>query len=130
MSTDEDALFCDFAETYHIYNLDDLSVFRIATLADGLSENSRIKRKMSGQRLPIDSLLLAVIADKLSALVWMQTKDGQHGRNYPPSIFEALTIDRTAKPQSDIKSYSSGEDFMRARAERMKKQSESEAIEI
>ena len=45
MALDEDALICDFAETYHIYNIYGMPVQYIATLAIGLRDDSRIKSK-------------------------------------------------------------------------------------
>ncbi len=128
LSEDEDALICDLAETYCIFDYRALPPSRVAVLAFGLRDNSRIKRKLSGQKIPTETMLLAAILDKLSVLVWMQTKDGQHGRNYPVSILSELTESKTESPQGDIESYQSGEDFMRARAERMKIHSESEGI--
>lgn len=130
LSEDEDALICDLAETYCIFDYRALPPSRVAVLAVGLGDNSRIKSKMSGQKIPTETMLLAAVLDKLSVLVWMQTKDGQHNRNYPPSILSELMSDKKQTTQNDIQSYQSGEDFMRARAERMKIHSESEAVEI
>lgn len=130
LSEDEDAVICDLAETYGIFDYQALPPSMVAVLVFGLSENSRIKRKMSGQKIPTETMLLAAVLDELSVLVWMQTEDGQHGRNYPVSVLSELTELNAASPQGDIESYQSGEEFMRARAERMKIHSESEAIEI
>ena len=40
IATDEDALICDFAETYHIYDYRSLDVEYAATLAYGLRDDS------------------------------------------------------------------------------------------
>ena len=61
-----------------------------AILAAGLPDDSRIKRKISGQKVTTEIMLLANIADSLQLLVWSKTKDGQHNRNRPKSIVEAL----------------------------------------
>mgnify|MGYP002517695515 CR=1 FL=1 len=88
---DEGALTCDFAETYHVLDWRALPARTAATLAMGLGPDSRIMQKISGARVPLDTLLLAMIADVVRILAWMQTKDGVKGRNRPASILENLT---------------------------------------
>lgn len=90
IATDENALICDLAETYHIYDYKSLPVSRIATFSVGLRDNSRIKLKMNNMRHPLDTLLLAAIADRLSLLVWVKTKDGTQGTNKPQSMMAIL----------------------------------------
>lgn len=85
---------------------------KAAILASGLSDSSRIKRKLAGVPYSIDTLLLAVIADRLSVLVWAKTRDGQKNRNYPESIFESLTEKKTAR---DYRVFDSIEAFNAAR---------------
>ena len=87
---DEGALICDFAETYHIYDYKSMPPKTAAILAAGLPDDSRIKRSLTGQKVNTETLLLANIADSLQLLVWAKTKDGQHNRNRPKSILEAL----------------------------------------
>ena len=68
IATDEDALLCDLAETYGIFDLNALPVETLAALSFGLRENSRIKRKMAGM-VEVDAMeLLAVIADNLTLI--------------------------------------------------------------
>lgn len=90
ISVDRDALICDMAETYHIYDLRGLPARTLATLAFGLRADSRIKMRLSDQPLRVDTILLAAIADRLGLLVWAQTEDGRRGRNRPQSIIDAL----------------------------------------
>lgn len=90
IATDEEALVCDLAETYKIYDYKSLPATRIATYSVGLRENSRIKLKMSDSRYSLDSLFLAAIVDRLSLLVWLKTKDGAQGVNRPKSIMANL----------------------------------------
>lgn len=40
--------------------------------------------------VPIDTMLLACIVDRLSILIWQRTKDGAKGRNRPQMIANAL----------------------------------------
>lgn len=86
---DEDALICDFAETYHIFDWRALPVRLAATLAAGLPETSRIRMKMAGAKITTSLLMQAAMVDRLSLLVWMQTKDGQKTGTAPERCREA-----------------------------------------
>ena len=112
MAVDEDALICDLAEAYHVHNWRKLPVHHVAILAWGLSTESRIKRKLSGAPAPIDTLLLAMAVDRLSLLVWANTKDAQRGRNRPPSIVDKLI----PQNESEITGFDTAEDYERVRA--------------
>ena len=90
IATDENALICDLAETYRIYDYKSLPASRIAAFSVGLRDNSRIKLKMNNTKHSLDTLLLAAIADRLSLLVWSKTKDSMQGINRPPSIMAKL----------------------------------------
>lgn len=90
MNTDESALACDLAETYHIYDFRELSVSKIALFSVGLRENSRIKLKINGMKYPFEIMLFAGILDKVSLLVWQNTKDAINGTNMPRSILQSL----------------------------------------
>lgn len=116
---DEDALICDLAETYQIYDYRQLSPTRVAVFACGLRDDSRIKMKVSGRLVPIDTLLLARISDKLSTLVWFQTEDGQKGKNRPTMMIDLLTNKKT-ESNEDVIVFSSGEDFTKVRNELLK----------
>lgn len=112
---DEDALMCDLAETYQIYDYRQLPPTKVAVFSCGLRDDSRIKMKLSGQFVPLDTLLLAGISDRLSNLVWFQTEDGQKGKNRPPSMVEMLTNKKT-KSDKNVVTFGSGEDFDRLRS--------------
>lgn len=45
VAEDEDALICDLAETYQIYDYRSLPLQKVAVFCAGLRENSRIKRE-------------------------------------------------------------------------------------
>lgn len=113
IQTDENALICDLAETYHIYDYKKLPLTQVAIFAIGLKDGSRIKMKMLGQLVPMETLLLAGISDRLSILLWRQTKDGQKGRNMPTMILDTL-VARKSK-ESDVIVFSSGEDYQKTR---------------
>jgi hypothetical protein len=112
IALDEDALICDLAEVYGIYEYKAFHPSRIATFAGGLSVDSRIKMALSGAKIPISQLLQAVTADKLANLVWMQSKDGVKGRNKPTSVVEQLR--GSASKPSEIHGFDSPEEFQKA----------------
>lgn len=112
INLDEDALVCDLAETYQIYDYKQLPLNQVAVFAYGLRDDSRIKQIMSDQIVPLETTLLASIVDRLSLSLWLQTKDGQKGVNRPMSIATMLT--KNKKEESDERDYlvfESGEDF-------------------
>ena len=110
IAADEDALICDFAETYHVYDYKALPVSYAAALACGLGPDSRIKMVISGIKIPTDVALQAGIIDRLSLLLWMQTEDGTKGRNRPKSLLDELTRE---KQENQIAAFASGDEFVR-----------------
>jgi hypothetical protein len=88
--TDESALICDLAETYHIYNYRSLPLKMVATFSVGLRENSRIKMAMAGTKYTFDTLLLASILDNLNIRAWAMSENGQKGIDRPTSIVSKL----------------------------------------
>ena len=108
---DEDALICDLAETYQIYDYRQLPANLVAVFSVGLRENSRIRMSLSEEKLTIEQTMMAGILDRLSILLWSKTKDGQKGINQPKSIIESVN----EKPKEKITSFNSGEDFMELR---------------
>ena len=101
MSTDKDALLCDLAETYHIYDFKSLPLSRVATFSVGLRENSRIKMKMRGMDYTLQEILLASVADKLALLLWLRTKDGAKGINKPQSLLAEM-LGETESRQHEV----------------------------
>ncbi len=109
---DEDALVCDLAETYQIYDYKQLPLNQVAVFAYGLRDDSRIKQIMSNQIVPLETTLLASIVDRLSLSLWLQTKDGQKGVNRPASIADQLIKrDKSENDEKDYLVFESGEDF-------------------
>ena len=108
--SDEDALICDLAETYHIYDYKTLPAMLVASLVVGLRDDSRIKMKLSGAKAPAEIILLASMVDKLSLLVWTKTKDAEKGRNRPKSLLSILY-----PKESNNTTYKTGDDFIKAR---------------
>ena len=65
---DEDALICDLAETYHIFDYRSLPVKLVATLSAGLRDDARIKLRAADSSVGLDTIILAAIADNLTML--------------------------------------------------------------
>lgn len=109
---DEDALICDLAETYRIYDYRQLPLLQVAVFAYGLRDDSRIKKIISNQTASLDTLLFASMVDRLSLSLWLQTKDGQKGVNHPKSIVDQLTKpDKEERDEREYLVFESGEDF-------------------
>ena len=109
LETDENALICDLAETYGVYDMESLPVQTVAALSIGLRGDSRIKMKVADRRLTMSETLLAMIADYLALIFWTKTKDGQKNRNRPQSLRDAL--ENGNKKDKDILGFESPEDF-------------------
>lgn len=109
ISADRDALICDFAETYGIYDFRALPLSLVATLAAGLRDDSRIKIRLSGTKASKTEILLAAAVDRLSMLLWAQTEDGRNNVNRPKSILAIITGDEN--DEKSISSFESAADF-------------------
>lgn len=114
-AADEDALYCDIAETYHVFDWGALPVDVLARLASGLRENSRIRMKMNGLNVQTDTMLLASIADSTSLLTWFNSEAGRKGEGRPPSMVDAIL--GAKKKEGEALAFDSPEDFEKARAE-------------
>lgn len=110
IALDEDALICDLAEIYHIYDMESFAPEYIATLACGLRENSRVKMSLSGLKVSVETLLLAHIVDNTAINVYAKTKDAKSGRNRPKSVVKALTSD--LDDSKHARKFRSGNDFL------------------
>ncbi|MGY4105134.1 DUF5361 domain-containing protein [Ignavigranum ruoffiae] len=117
IKTDENALICDLAETYHVYDYKQLPLSTVAVFASGLSNNSRIKLKMNGLKISLETMFLAQILDDLNILVWSKTKDAQSGKNKPKSIYRLLVDEPEERKEL---AFESGEDFLSTRNKLLK----------
>ena len=64
--------------------------------------------RLSGQKVDLQTTLLATIADRLGVLAWQNTKDGQKGINMPESIVQSLI---GIKKESNNMSFSTGDEY-------------------
>ena len=123
VNADEEALICDFAETYGIMDYRGLSPSRAAVLASGLRENSRIKTRLNGIQ-DMETVLMAAGVDALNFLAWTKTKNAEKGRNRPKSILQALT----GSGEKEVKGFETGDDFMEARKKLMEEKTHGDRI--
>lgn len=107
---DENALICDFAEVYHIFNWRALPARTSAALAMGLRPDARIMLRLSNVPIPVNTQLLAIIADAARVIAWQNTEDGRRGRNAPVSVFATL-IGANEKDDGTGAGFDSPEEF-------------------
>ena len=82
-----------------------------AVLACGLPEESRIVRNRTGMQYSSVEMMLAGIFDRVSLLLYAQTKDAKKNRNRPKSLLEEMTRDRS----NEAVAFESAEGFEAAR---------------
>ncbi len=108
---DEDALICDFAETYHIYDYRSLPVCLAATFAVGLRDDSRIKKllrqKEDGQKVSNTELLLSVLIDRVGVLI-SGFGNGEPLPSYLEQCYDGVLF---VEPDDGLQRFSSAEDF-------------------
>lgn len=63
LALDRDALVCDMAETYQIFDIDSVPLKLLATLASGLGMDSRIRLKRYGLKASWQTVILAKLMD-------------------------------------------------------------------
>lgn len=117
LKVDKEAVLCDFAETYHIYDLSAFPLRYIAMLCVGLRDSSRIKMKLAETKIDTETLLNATIIDQLNILIWMNTEDATKGKNRPKSVVEQLT---GKLEENQVKGFDSAEEFELRRQQIMK----------
>lgn len=117
LGTDEEALICDLAETYHVLNYKALPVKKVALFASGLRDSARIKMKISGQAAEDKTVLLAAAVDRLTMLLWAGSEDGQKNRNRPKMIVPQLL----GEEKKETLTFDSIESFEDKRREILKK---------
>ena len=106
---DEDALICDLAEVYNIFDYKQLPAYRVAVFSLGLSDSSRIKMKLANQTVNFETMLLAGIFDKVSLLFWSKTKDSESNKKRPLSVVEMLNGKQSNT--KEVVSFTSGKEF-------------------
>lgn len=112
LNADEDAVFCDLAETYHLFDWSAVSVPTLARLASGLRDDSRIMLKLGGQRVPIERLLLAMVADNTAYSAWANTKAAHDNpESVPERIVPIMLGKQTVSNRKAVQSFRTAEEF-------------------
>lgn len=112
---DEDALISDLAETYQIYDYQQLPLSTVAAFSYNLRNDSRIKLKMNQQVVPINTQVLMGILDGVNLLLWSRSKDAERGTKKPQSILDAAMGTHKKQSTNSAVTFDSGEDFKRIR---------------
>jgi hypothetical protein len=120
IALDRNALICDLAEIYQIFDYRQVPVKTLAILAKGLPTDARIKTKLAGLRVPLYLYTLCEISDKLSIITWMMSEDGRTGKNKPEMLSDRLRLNYTPDTPKAVKGFRSGDDFEREKEKIMK----------
>ena len=99
---DKNAVICDLAETYQIYDYRRVPGRLLGILVAGLGADTRIGRKINGVRGDVADVLLAQILDGVRFLCWAQTQDGRKGRHRPQSIASDFFVSEDKKKPKKI----------------------------
>lgn len=119
INENEDALICDLAETYGIYDYRSLPARTVATLAVGLRGDSRIKMHLSGEALSFEQLMMVKIYDLLNWIAWTKTKKAEKGQGMPERLEDRIR--KQILEKSDVVQFESGEDFEKERNRLLKR---------
>ena len=111
---------CDMAEVYGVFDYHVLSVDMLITLTEGLGPNSRTGLKLSGAKVPLDTILLARIYDDFEIYLWSWSEDAKTGKNKPKSLANTLTGADDDK-ENKTEGFKDAEDFRKAREEIIRK---------
>ena len=110
---DQDALICDLAETYGVYDYKALPVPLLATLAAGLRDNSRSKMKLSERKATRMETLLAAAVDRLSNIAWLLSFVCPHEGEPPKSVLRAILGESEPEKADAAIVFDSPEDYER-----------------
>lgn len=107
-------MICDLAETYHLFFYKKYKPSLIAVLVSGLRENSRLYHAISGGISISDNTLLAVIADRLSEVLWAGFS--KKGAPQPKQLVNVILGEQKKKPAKSIYHVSKSiDEFMKLR---------------
>ena len=109
MNIDKNALLCDLAETYHIYDYRSLPLHMVGIFACGLREDSRIMMKVMGVKVNTIQTLLTLIADNTRLIAWLQSSDGEKGINRPKPLLAMMSEEEYS--ENNIETFENGQQF-------------------
>lgn len=95
LGTDRDAVICDLAETYHLFDLDSVPLMTLAALCAGLHADSRIKLRLMGATRIAPMFSLVQLADTLTALKY--ELEGDTKAALPQMLHDVMIGKQTTK---------------------------------
>lgn len=111
LRADRDALVCDLAETYGIFDYRSMPAQLVATLAAGLGDDSRSKRSPTNRTATRSDILLAAAVDRLSRIAWLLSFACPHQGEPPKSVLSAILREMKQPAPMDVQVYASAEAF-------------------
>lgn len=78
----------------------------VATLVVGLPDDSRVKMKISGQKLTLEQSIMTLILDDLNLLLWSRSK---RKTTKPKSLYKELTEEK--KPKDELMMFDTPEEY-------------------
>ena len=66
--------------------------------------------EMNEQKVPLETMLLASIADSLHVNIWAKTKDAQTGKNYPKSILADM-LNKGEKTENSVEGFGTADEW-------------------
>lgn len=96
------------AETYGIYDIEELPLTKVALFSCGLGIDSRVGKKLRGIPYSLQEILQAIQIDELRMFAWSLLS---HGGNPPDRISDVML---GTSPKSDVMAFDSAEEFEKA----------------
>ncbi len=113
-ATSRDALICDFAQYYRIYDLDQVDLKTGTVLACGLPPGSRTVMALTGQKVPLEIMLQAATIDAVRNIEYILCRRFLKGKqDRPKSLLKTLTGSGTE--DGEIKTFTTHEEFEAAK---------------
>ena len=110
-ATEEDALICDFAQYYHIYDIDALDIKTAATLACGLPAESRTIKKLCDGLPDPEKIYRLSFLDALSRIEFAIWQTHTKRRLNKPESKVAKLLEQDDDTHQEVKGFSTPEEF-------------------
>lgn len=111
--TDRDALVCDLAETYGIFDTRSVPGTVLAALAAGLRDDSRIKMSLNGRTVTRTEMLLAAAVDGLNRITWLLSAVCPHDGEMPRSVLKSILGEDEKQNDGEAMVFASPEEYER-----------------
>ena len=111
----EDALICDFAQYYHVLNIDTLDVRTAAVLALGLPEKCRVIREMRETGYDPDLLYRYSILDAVRNVEWAVLQAHSKKKLKRPKSLVKKLLEKNTEQVQEIRGFDTPEEFEAAK---------------